>query len=308
MQRVGRINRVDTKFDIIYTFTFFPTTQSNDAIKLKEAAEYKIQAFIEMLGNDARLLTEGEEIKSHDLFTRLTSKKTITGEGEDEESELKYLQIIRNIRDNAPDLFEKIKRLPKKARTARIDESEGDSLLTYFRKGKLQKFYLARSQATQELDFFSAARQLEVNKDTKRQSVPQDYYDLLDMNKKAFQLATTEEVPEAKMRGGRDTATFVLRFLKSNQIKHFHGYTEDDELYIKRVIKLIEEGGLPKQTTKTLQKELSEELSKDLNPIKILGRLRKNIPSEFFKETAAESAAQTSGPREVILSEYLVGK
>jgi hypothetical protein len=218
------------------------------------------------------------------------------------------LQVIRNIRDNAPDLFEKIKRLPKKARTARIDESEGDSLLTYFRKGKLQKFYLARSQATQELDFFSAARQLEVNKDTKRQSVPQDYYDLLDMNKKAFQLATTEEVPEAKMRGGRDTATFVLRFLKSNQIKHFHGYTEDDELYIKRVIKLIEEGGLPKQTTKTLQKELSEELSKDLNPIKILGRLRKNIPSEFFKETAAESAAQTSGPREVILSEYLVGK
>ena len=38
------------------------------------------------------------------------------------------------------------------------------------------------------------------------------------------------------------------------------------ELYIKQVIKVIEEGGLPKQTTKTLQKELS----KELNPIKIL--------------------------------------
>lgn len=304
MQRVGRINRVDTKFDTIYTFTFFPTTQSNDVIKLKEAAEYKIQAFIEMLGNDARLLTEGEEIKSHDLFTRLTSKKTITGEDEDEESELKYLQVIRSIRDNEPDLFEKIKRLPKKARTARIDESEGNSLLTYFRKGKLQKFYLAQDQSTQELDFFSAARQLEVNEDTKRQPIPQDYYDLLEINKKAFQVATTEEVPEAKMRGGRDTATFVLRVLKSNQIRHFHGYTEDDELYIKQVIKLVEEGGLPKQTTKTLQKELS----KELNPVKILGILKKNIPSEFFKETAAESAAQTSGPREVILSEYLAGK
>ena len=30
MQRVGRINRVDTKFDKIYTFNFFPTEQSND--------------------------------------------------------------------------------------------------------------------------------------------------------------------------------------------------------------------------------------------------------------------------------------
>jgi len=39
-----------------------------------------------------------------------------------------------------------------------------------------------------------------------------------------------------------------------------------------------------------------------------LGILKKNIPSEFFKETVAESAAQTSGPREVILSEYLISK
>ncbi|MCD6568495.1 MAG: helicase, partial [Dehalococcoidia bacterium] len=301
MQRAGRINRVDTKFDTIYTFNFFPTTQSNDQIKLTEAAEAKIQAFIEMLGNDARLLTEGEEIKSHDLFARLTSKKTITGEDETEESELKYLQVIRNIRDNAPDLFARIRRLPKKARTGRADKSADNALLTYFRKGKLQKFYLAQNQSAQELDFFSAARQLEASKDTPRQFIPPDYYNLLDTNKKAFLLATTEEPPEAKMRGGRDAATFVLKFLKSSQIKHFQGYTEDDELYIKQVIKQIEEGGLPKQTTRTLQKALS----KELNPLKILGILKRNIPSEFFKETMAESAAQTSGPREVILSEYL---
>ena len=304
MQRSGRINRVDTKFDTIYTFNFFPTTQSDSQIKLTEAAEAKIQSFIEMLGNDARLLTEGEEIKSHDLFTRLTSRKTITGEDETEQSELKYLQVIRNIRDKEPDLFEKIKRLPKKARTARTNESGDNNLLTYFRKGKLQKFYLAQNRSTRELDFFSATKQLEVDKDTQRQFIPQDYYHLLDMNKKAFQLATTEEAPQIKMKGGRDTATFVLKFLKSNQIKHFQGYTEDDEFYIKQVIKLVEEGGLPKQTTKTLQKELS----KESNPLKILGILKKNIPLEFFKETMAEGAAQTSGPREVILSEYLIGK
>jgi len=32
MQRVGRINRVDTTFKKIYTFNFFPTVQSNDQI------------------------------------------------------------------------------------------------------------------------------------------------------------------------------------------------------------------------------------------------------------------------------------
>ena len=38
MQRVGRINRVDAKFDKVYSFNFFPTKQSNDLIKLKEAS------------------------------------------------------------------------------------------------------------------------------------------------------------------------------------------------------------------------------------------------------------------------------
>jgi len=304
MQRVGRINRVDTAFDAIHTFTFFPTTQSNDAIKLKEAAEYKIQGFIEMLGNDARLLTEGEEIKSHDLFTRLTSRKTITGEDEGEESDLRYLQVIRSIRDNDPDLFERIKRLPKKARTARKTGGRQNDLLTYFRKGKLQKFYIAGPQSAEELDFFSAARQLEVDRNTPRQPVPTDYYDLLEVNKQAFQLATTEELPQAKMKGGRDAAAFVLRVLKSNQVRHFQGYTEDDECYIRDVVTQIEEGGLPRQITKTLHKALS----KETNPLKILGLLRRHVPSDFLKETAAEGAAQTSGPREVILSEYLVGE
>ncbi|MBI4359752.1 MAG: helicase, partial [Candidatus Jacksonbacteria bacterium] len=88
MQRVGRVNRINTKFPAIYTFNFFPTKASNDVIKLKEAAEAKIHGFIEMLGSDARLLTDGEEIKSHDLFQRLNSRKTITGEDEQEETEL----------------------------------------------------------------------------------------------------------------------------------------------------------------------------------------------------------------------------
>ena len=43
------MNRVDTKFDSIYTYNFFPTEEGNDVIKLREAAEAKIHAFIEML-------------------------------------------------------------------------------------------------------------------------------------------------------------------------------------------------------------------------------------------------------------------
>jgi len=308
MQRVGRINRVDTKFDKIYSFNFFPTEQSNDQIKLKEAAEAKIQAFITLLGADARLLTEGEAIESHELFNRLISKKTITGEDEGDESELKYLQVIRGIRDNDPDLFEKVKRLPKKARTAKKHDTKENQLLTYFRKGKLQKFFLAGKSNAEEVDFMSAASRLETETKTPREKLPGDFYTLLENNKQEFTFATTEEAIELKSpRGGRDSTMQVLKILKV--MRDFRQYTEDQEAYLKRVMNRLEEGALPKQTASTVFKALNKELKIGKpNPLKVLALLQNNIPDEFLESHIAESAAHTFGPREVILSEYLISE
>jgi len=306
MQRVGRINRVDTKFDEIHTFNFFPTKQSNDEIKLKEAAEAKIQAFISLLGADASLLTEGEPVESHELFSRLISKKSITGEDDEEESELKYLQIIKDIRDSEPDLFAKIKRLPKKARTARKNDKIKNELLTYFRKGKLQKFFLVGKKQPQELDFISAAKTLEVKPDTKREKLGEDFYEYLEQNKEAFTYATMEELPEPKKRGGRDSATQVLKILKA--VKDFRQFTEDQEVFLRKVIQQLEEGGLPKQTSKKALQELNKELKNGVSPLRLLAVLYKNIPTELLESHLAESSAQTFGPREVILSEYLVSR
>ncbi len=52
-------------------------------------------------------MTEGKEIKSHDLFAKLTSKKTITGEDEPEERVLEYLTEIRDVRDKSSESFDK---------------------------------------------------------------------------------------------------------------------------------------------------------------------------------------------------------
>lgn len=303
MQRVGRVNRVDTAFDEIYTYNFFPTNQSNDQIGLKEAAEAKIQAFIETLGSDARLLTDGEEIKSHDLFVRLSSKKTITGEDENEESELKYLKFIRDIRDNNPDLFEQIKHLPKKARTGRAYSARNNAVLTYFRKSKLQKFFIADDYSSKELDFFDATKVLEARYETPRKNIGTDFYEYLERNKQEFEFATSEVVQESRSTAGRDSASKILRILKTKEIKNFKGFTDEDELYIKQVSILLEEGGLPKQTAKNLHKSLSLEKS----PLKMLAHLRK-IPQEYFADNHAERSAKNYGPREVILSEYLTSE
>ncbi len=304
MQRVGRINRVDTKFDKIYTFNFFPTKQANDQIKLREAAEAKINAFLSLLGGDANLLTENEPIGSHELFSRLTSKEIITGEDESEESELKYLHVIKNIRDKEPDTFERIKHLPKKARTAKTDKAHAGHLVTYFRRGKVQKFFIATSADAQELDFITAAKTLETTKDAKQQKIDKGFYGLLEQNKKAFTFATTEELPDVKMRGGRDSATQILRILKAT-MKDRRQFTEDQDLYLKKVMTQLEEGGLPKQTTRVTLQALNAEIEKGINPLKILSVLQGHISTRLLEGHFAETTTDHFGKREVILSEYL---
>lgn len=308
MQRVGRINRVDTPFDKIFTFNFFPTTQSNDEIKLKEAAEAKINAFLTLLGGDAELLTEGEPVGSHELFNRLISKQTLEGEDGAEDSELKYLHAIKEIRDKKSELFDKIKRLPRKARTSKHHAKQPDSLITYFRQGKLQKFFLATSQPeAEELDFISAAKLLESNPNDVKTKLPEHHYDLLDKNKKAFIFTTTTDLPQEGQRGGRDSATNIIRILKAT-LKNTQKLTEDQELYLNKVLLQLEEGGIPKQTTKQTLKKL-ENLKNDLmNPLKVLAVLQLCIPAKLLEKHYAEQNPSAFGKREIILSMYLSGK
>ena len=313
IQRVGRVNRVDTKFDRIYTYNFFPTDEGNDLIKLREAAEAKIHAFIQMLGADARLLTEGEEIVSHDLFAKWNSKKTITGEDEDEETELKFLTEIRTVRDKQPELFDRIKRLPKKARSTRILSPEPavqnfPALLTYFRQGKLDKFFLGASgsQPAVELDFMSAAKLLKPP-DAKeiRQPIPRGFYDLLDGNKAAFVTVTTADAEQAEStHRGSPSDAYLLKRLKDKAVCRCPQFTEDDEEFVAKVIRLLEEGALPKATSK----KVAGALKKEIQPLKVLVILRRQINQELFQTNPAAYASQAFSLREVILSSYLVGQ
>lgn len=312
LQRVGRVNRVGTEHSNIYIFNFFPTDQSDLHIGLEENIKAKIQAFHDTLGEDARYLTEEEIISSHELFgdtlyKRLASKKTYQGE-EDEagRSELEYLKFIRDIRDTRPDLFEKIKHLPKKARSARENEVELEQLLTFFRKGQLKKFFICDGEAARELTFFEAVDFFRCKPDTLRQKIPKQYYSLLKKNKAQFDLVTSGEDTDTKApgrRSGRSNESYVIRRLKVKEFQHCQGFTDEDEEYIRQVLKAYEDGVIPQNTTKKIKKGIE----KEINPLKVLAILKKTIPDNILGATDIRQVA-VSAKREVILSEFLIRK
>lgn len=300
MQRVGRVNRVSKNppFDTIYTYNFFPAGPINKEISLKEAAESKIKAFIEMLGNDARLLTD-EEIKSHDLFTKLTSKKTITGEDEEEDPELKHLIFLREVRDKNPDLFEKIKRLPKKARSAKKYTIENNSVLTFFRKGKLRKIFMNRGSSVEEVDFLKAAEILKSEKELKRENIDKEFHKYFEINKAEFDnVFITEEPPQ--LSGGRSQETKLIRVIKA--IVRAKEFTEEDEQYLQEILKLLQEGSIAKMTIKKIVESIQTEES----PLRILAHIKSRISSNLLAGISESGSAEISGPKEIILSEYLI--
>jgi hypothetical protein len=69
----------------------------------------------------------------------------------------------------------------------------------------------------------------------------------------------------------------------------------------------LQQGALPLRTAKKILALAQVELKKGINPLAILAILRTNISPSFFTATLAEGAGAPSGPREVVLSEYLGG-
>jgi superfamily II DNA/RNA helicase len=299
MQRVGRINRVDTGHERIYTYNFFPAGPINENVKLTEAAEAKINAFIEMLGNDAKLLTD-EEIKSHDLFLKLNSKESIIqDENESEDTELKYLVHLRKIRDNNKELYSKIQSLPKKARTSR-NSQKGNSVITFFKKGKLKKIFISSNNETKELDLSEAVNFLECDEKTKiYKRLDKKFYELHEHNKHAFD--SVFETEERKVEGkGRSNESKIIAKIKA--IIKYPDLGDNDKDYLQDVLQILI-NGIPKKTAQKLNKETG----KESDPMKILFGIKKIMTPEYFKQNPI-SSADISGPKEVILSEYLISE
>lgn len=306
LQRAGRVNRLGSKFKNVHIFNFFPTTLSDSHLGLEENITNKLQMFHYIMGEDARYLTDGEEFGTQELFNTLNSKNTYTGEDGEETSELKYLEMMRKLRDDDADEFERIKRLPKKARSGRkVDTLDQVQLVTFFRLGKLKKFYRTSGSKSDEINFFEAIELLACEPKTDRANVPSGYFSLLNINKARFELDTTQGQEPSKSSGGRSNAAFIERILKDKTFRSFKKFTDSDEAFLDEVRQQLAEGLIAKKTSQIVKKEIEEAVAVQgiIDPMKVLFTLQKHI-----KITNAPTNNNQSDyhKREVILSGYLI--
>lgn len=309
LQRVGRVNRVGTEHEEVFVFNIFPTSQSDEHLGLEGNIKSKLQSFHNMLGEDAKYLSDDEELSTHELFGdrlygKLNDKQTYDSDDEGADTELKYLKVIRTIRDKNIKLFSNIKKLPKKARTARISPivlGDDPGLISFFRQGRLKKFVLADENLSSELTFLEAAKIFECDPNTQRQKIGEKYYSLLERNKQFLEeLTTLSDIDMTAPRGGASNEAQLVKTIRA-VLKGFDGFTDDDEAYLIQVRKALENGSIPKNTAKKIKQSLKGRLQ----PLNVLRTLREHISeTELYQEI---NRPKKMDKQEVILSEFLLG-
>ena len=297
MQRVGRINRVGTEHEQIYVFNFFPTAQSDEHMPLKDRILEKLQAFHDTLGDDYQYLSDAEIVSSQKLFEDLTAR--MDGEEETGSPELRYLAVIRQIRDQDAVLFERIKRLPKKSKTGRYSTHVKEkATITFIRKGALKDFYMTGKE-TKQISFIEAAQYLECLPEESRLDVGSAYYDHYERNNEAFDQALVQDevIESTKALLGRNDAT-IVKFLRA--AGRDPSLTEDQEAKISRMLKAFENGDIPQNISKNIVKGLA--IYKDIPSAYFF--VAGEIPEQYLYERK-DAIRQTPGEKQVILSCYL---
>lgn len=302
MQRVGRINRVGTEFNQIYVFNFFPTSETSKHLPLKDRIIEKLQAFHDTLGEDFKYLSEEEEVSSQKLFNDLNMD--LDADEDSANPELAYLAIIRQVRDNDTSLFEKIKKLPKKAKTGRNSTLVSDeATVSFIRKGYLKTFFKTEADETIQISFMDAIEYVKCEPDEEKVSVGKNYFNQYDSNNEAFDYSLVEEEVITNARpavAGNDQK--IIRYLRAllTTIKTF---TDEQEEKLKRMIEIWENGDVPASDTKTILKEI-----KNIDDgVEAYYKIEGMLDDKYFEGRKRMENKVDGEKKEVILSCYLKG-
>lgn len=300
MQRVGRINRVGSEFDRIFVYNFFPTAQTAEHLPLEERILEKLQAFHDTLGEDIKYLSDEEEISSKKLFQDLNSD--MDSEEESTNPELAYLAIIRQIRDNDPQLFNKIKKLPRKAKAGKyVTLVEDTATVGFIRKGALKTFFLSEdANEAKHLTFMEAIKYIQAEPNEAKISVGSNYYNHYDKNSAAFDEYLIEEdtiTTEKVAVTGNDAK--VIKLLRA--MKNEPTFTDDQEAKLDILIERWEAGEIPSKVSKDIVKRSKQPMA-DL--LEFYYDIIKIVPPSYMEEKQ-RTQVHVDGEKQVILSCYL---
>lgn len=252
MQRVGRINRIGTKYDELNIVNFFPALITKGHLSLEDAIRIKIEMFHNLLGSDSKYITNDEEVSVHGLYDSIM-KIVESNETDEQLDSIKQslLAEIIDVKENNLELYNVIKALPIKCKIAKVGAEKG--LLTFIKQGLIKEFYFvgADSKESKFVGFEDAISMLRSKQKEKSRAIPKDYFELLDINKSGF----INSIFESKHLESTSRASANEKLVRK-WIKFLAKNNSQEKQYLERVSEAVNEGRISSYRIGRLAKSL----------------------------------------------------
>jgi superfamily II DNA or RNA helicase/HKD family nuclease len=287
IQRVGRINRINIKvFDKLYIYNFFPTATGEQETHIKQIATLKMEMIHALLGEDTKILTEDEELRSYfsEQFRNLYNSQ------EQLSPETRHENVIRNLRHYQADVVEQALDLPKRIKIRRSTAKDRTGALVFAKKGNDYAFKLGMNNTdpvlltpSEGLELFEAHLTEDPQKTT-------DGFESIYQQLKSDLF--TKQTAVAQDRGKQD-AINKLRVLK-DKLLHKRDYIED-LLYVAEKL-----DALPDRFMKMIRAIKLKTIEKDFDDLMV------EVPTNYLSKIIDREQKISSEKEILILAEELI--
>jgi len=144
IQRFGRIDRIGSDHEVIYGFNFLPETGIERNLGLRQKLHNRIQEIHDTIGEDSAILDRSEMLNEEAMYAIYEKRGGQLSLFDDEEGELLDLneaeEILRQLRREMPEEFDRIANLRDGIRTVRPSVSDGTYV--FCQAGRYQQLFL----------------------------------------------------------------------------------------------------------------------------------------------------------------------
>ena len=323
MQRIGRVNRIGSTAKAIYNYMFYPSDPGDAIISLKKNSLIKLQSFHSALGEDTRIFSHDEIVREFKLYTDDVS--------DDTDRTLELMGEVRQLHDNNPALYRRIKQLPLKSRCGRsalrfnVEATAGQHgtshantpqfplTVAYIASSQKKAFYLVGENVV-ELSFLQAADLMKASPDERAVSFGdcmEEHYKHVRAAMQHYATGQQRAADDSKPKiGNRDNdaikAAAFLRQLRPRLVFADTGLPDEEAQQTVDRLKQLVEHGTYNQLADKLNRMARQQKKEPRPAVELLEELEA-LAARYVGDGKKEPEQENGVPKaEIILSETFV--
>ncbi|MBA7696598.1 RNA polymerase-associated protein RapA [subsurface metagenome] len=191
IQRIGRIDRIGSENERVYSYNFLPETELDKNLGLHEKLRYRIQEIHDTIGEDAEILDKTEQLNEEAMYAIYEGDQEKIDKYEEEEDLISITEaeeLIRDLQLNNPEYFNYIVNLRDGVRSCMETKTEKGKYI-FCQAGNFQQLFLANKEGKiKSKDIPQVLSVIKCNERTDIKKLSKDYNKITMKVKKLFKI------------------------------------------------------------------------------------------------------------------------